>query len=63
MQAIVDFLLLHATNKKVWAGAVGLVLAVTGFQATAVQTEQLVAGITAILAVILPFLHSPTPKE
>ena len=63
MKEILDFLILHAGNPKVWASIVAMVLGITGYQATTVQTEHLIAGITALMAFILPFLHSPTPKE
>ena len=63
MKTVLDFLILHAGNPKVWASIVAMVLGITGYQATTIQTEQLIAGITALMAFILPFLHSPAPKE
>lgn len=63
MDKLIDSLKTNIANPKLWAMIVGLVLGAAQITATAAQTELIVGGITAALAIFLPFLPAPKPKE
>lgn len=63
MDKLIDTLKANIVNPKLWAMIVGLILGAAQITATAAQTELIVGGITAALAIFLPFLHTPKPKE
>lgn len=56
MQDVISFIKARLLEKSTWAGIIALVLGVVGWEATAVQTEQLAGALTMLIGTLLAIL-------
>jgi hypothetical protein len=56
MDNVFDWLKERLTERSTWAGIVAVVLGIVGIEATAVQTEQIVGSLTALIGVVLALI-------